>query len=250
VLSGTFANVARPSPTGGIDSGTNSLRHASKEREIVKSRVSEPHLREDTDQVYPYRVHSFNSYFGDYELLPGKPKVRSSTVRCETTQGSCLGLAKDDFHSIVDRFPQFASPWVVLGQRRDLSRIQQRRRLHVGFPLKSFSALCIQRYWRTARTWKGSRAATDGPCESHHMDRVFSMRPLEPLEVTTGDAGYVAGDTGTCTQNGGGDHDLRTLKRDISELRDTMRFMVTEMASFSRSMQSMRSEFASIKMSL
>jgi len=251
VLKGSFANVATASPTGGIDAGGSLgvAAGATGEQDMLTPSIcgkANPKRRitmtahEGIPQVYPYRAYSFNSYFGDFELLPGKQRPRKSTVRCETTQGNCLGLAKDAFHSIVDQFPQYASPWKWLGLRREFCRMQQSRRMHRGLPLKCFAARCIQIGWQNWRDWKRNHdMSAENPSAPHDANGIFSMAPVASM---AGQAGNAAADIGTCSQNRPGCQDVNTFKKDIEELKDTMRLMVKEVASLSRTLQSMRNE--------
>lgn len=252
VLKGSFTNVAMPSPTGGKDAAVGALSRAISGRELLTPSLTAGSKRriivtekEGTGKLYPYRVYSFNNYFGDFELLPGKLRPRSSTVRCETVTGSCLGLPRDSFLAVVDRFPQSASSWAVLGQRREFCRIQQCRQLHYGLPIRPFSALRIQRHWRKARTWmRNHDRSADKPSASHTVELLVNMPPLNAM---AGQATRNAEeDTGTCTWNSQCCYQQfdAFFNRDITELKDTMRLMVSELAAASRSLQSMESERA------
>jgi len=250
VSKGSFANVAIPSPTGGIDAPANVLIPGGTAAAIqgvspkdIQAGVSlspgncaqsmnsvagaPPADQADHSKVYVYRSYSYNNYFGDFELLPGKPRPRLATVRCETAEGLCLVLGKEDFVSIYEKFPQYASPWVVLGRRREWFRTRQRRQLVHELSLKSLSALRIQRHWRVARTWiqrpqSGRRNET-----SHRPDLVFMRKPVE-------------GTQDTAAGNGASSEDLSVIRKDIKDLKDTMKLVVKEMTAMSNAMKSSR----------
>jgi hypothetical protein len=204
---------------------------------------------DEPSQVFPYRSYSYNNYFGDFELIGGgKPRPRCSTVRCEAPESLCLVLAKDDFASICERFPQYASPWQVLGRRRNWFRTRQRRLLLHGLSLKGISALRIQRYWQASR--KNTKPHSGKQTAKHNMELVFSMRPpnkdddpaqvpsTTPMSPRDNSAPNVQWTT--CSRNGQCCEDVNVLRTDIQELKDTMSLMVKEVAALNRAVQSTR----------
>jgi CRP-like cAMP-binding protein len=235
VMRGSFANVAIPSPTGGTDAPASVLKASSLPTPCTMDRrdswnnktfsaLLAPAEAEspceksprETDKVYPYRSYSSNNYFGDFELIENS-RPRASTVRCETPAGLCLVLAKDAFFSICEQFPQYASPWLLIGRRRDWFRTRQCRQLRHGLSLESLSAVRIQRHWR-----KPHRAQnTDSG--KHRTDEWLSMRPPAKEDVDQG-----------CMANGSTVQDINELTKDVDELKDMMKHMAREMAALRR----------------
>jgi hypothetical protein len=92
-------------------------------------------------QWFPYKLWSFNSYFGDAELLEGGS--RRCCVRCEAG-GDILVVTRRDFFSLFETFPQHWSMWRKNAARREGARFGLLRRLHKGVPYQHLAASLIQ----------------------------------------------------------------------------------------------------------
>jgi len=89
----------------------------------------------------PYKLLSFNSYFGDVELLEGGP--RRCCMRCEAG-GDLLVVTRKDFFKLLEHFPQHWSMWRKNAMRREDVRFGLLRRLHKGLPFQHLAASLIQ----------------------------------------------------------------------------------------------------------
>mmetsp|Transcript_72243 Transcript_72243/g.199226 ORF Transcript_72243/g.199226 Transcript_72243/m.199226 type:complete len:764 (+) Transcript_72243:84-2375(+) len=227
VLSGTFACIARPTPTGGMDEvyvreidhdvamtpmsktvtwdpGT-SMTGGLMGR--IKSTVSrscsmrtEPTMVPSTTQsssFYPYRLFSVGNYFGEVEILLGRPRL--ATVRCERA-GAALVLAKQDLLKLQEQFPQCRGVWESVARRREQLRQRACKQLRVGLTIRHFAAVRVQRYFRWWQRYQplhhcqklhdtGQRDAEDAMVEfmQCHAGRVRALsdeqtRPMRPDE--------------------------------------------------------------------
>jgi len=177
VLSGTFACVARPTLHGGIDDICKIEENGSVDKSSIGSQIlheiagfrgsfvggvgSSAHNHRTSELVeaqhsslYPYRLFSHCNYFGEGEILQGRPRM--ATVRCER-EGTLLVLAKQDLLYLEEQFPQFRSGWHHAAPIRERFRREACRRLTLPLPVRHFAAVGIQRYFRWRRRHKQLR---------------------------------------------------------------------------------------------
>ncbi|CAE8614188.1 unnamed protein product, partial [Polarella glacialis] len=181
VLSGTFAHVATPVFGGGYDSqplgnfvrhheSTSAPAHAAGFRrrrntlsEMNKAEKSEGGVgmfksegarsaSKDSsaqDELFPYRLFSAGSYFGEQELLlqGGDASVfRKTTARCETRGGALLVLHKEDLKRFCNMYPFYASTWRIHARRREAHRLRSLHLLELGRNHLGLAATTIQRF--------------------------------------------------------------------------------------------------------
>lgn len=191
VLSGTFAHVAMPTETGGVDMSCEGMENANlaytarlktkktastspksgildKWMDKTISHKSEKQRRESssTGGLYPYRLVGCNNYFGDVEMMRSRPRL--TTVRCDSSNASTLILHKTDFTELKDQFPQFGALWMYAARRREWSREKQLARLTIGLPARALAALQLQTAWRTR--WRLARSGEAEPRVGHRPD--------------------------------------------------------------------------------
>uniref|UniRef100_A0A7S1M9Y0 Cyclic nucleotide-binding domain-containing protein n=1 Tax=Alexandrium catenella TaxID=2925 RepID=A0A7S1M9Y0_ALECA len=223
VLSGTFAFVGRPSPAGGQDAmevdeiklhvaHTNSLGEAAA---AVSSMLITETNNNKSDRLYPYRLFSCQSYFGETEMLMGKPRL--STARCER-KGVGLTLHKSDFLDIKEMFPQFGSLWASAMRRRERFRKLARACLTKPTTCKVLSVTRIQEFWRyrgqklPSEQRRASSRFTEVAVANHQRLRRSS---IEAPSATRGDADSIS-----------------SLRGEIESLRMEIRQLVKEQRKF------------------
>jgi len=178
VLHGTFASVAQPSSFGGITEADPIMVNADAELCFPKSHSNPapskgkknsrlqflkalsmgskaaprgihpswnvPKSFSDlvAPRLYPYKLWSERSYFGEVELMHGGP--RSATVRCESPAGSLLLLKSADFARLMEEFPHYGSVWRKIAPRQETMRIMLLRQLKRGRSYRHLAASMIQ----------------------------------------------------------------------------------------------------------
>jgi len=186
VLDGTFACVARPSGDGGVVEPPPMVVSAVAEfaRGPVAARMSRSgskisglssrwrvHRRPTPDKVgshsrvdvpirrlYPYKLISARSYFGDVELIEIGP--RRCTVRCESPKATVLVLHKQDFNMMMDDFPQYGHMWRQAIIRKEAMRRALLCDLTLGMTYRTLAVVTIQRMVRQKCLKSGSKAST------------------------------------------------------------------------------------------
>jgi len=104
-------------------------------------------------QLYPFKLYSFGTYFGETELLVDEP--RKFSVRCEGRKGTLMVLRKADFYSLMRDYPQYGNMWRKLAFRRESMRMALASGLTYGMRYKHLAAVILQQWWRTMRKiWK------------------------------------------------------------------------------------------------
>jgi len=169
VDAGTFAHVGKASVEGGSDAvpfETNSLPSNNKSRfsitsptVSISSKSGSPSVRVDRAfaiaaaafpgtqfSLYPYDLACFGDFFGMCEIL--EQRARRSTVRCESSEGSCLVLHKPDLFSIMQEFPSFVHAWRAVAAAREKRRFARLANLTKRTTYKSLAASRIQHFFR------------------------------------------------------------------------------------------------------
>mmetsp|Transcript_23817 Transcript_23817/g.71099 ORF Transcript_23817/g.71099 Transcript_23817/m.71099 type:complete len:239 (-) Transcript_23817:105-821(-) len=103
-------------------------------------------LQPESSELFPYKLLSYNTYFGEFELASGSPRM--ATTRCEKS-GTALVLHKSDYFRFRDQFPQFHKAWEIAADRREWRRRKARQRLVTGLPMRHLAAKQIQDYIRS-----------------------------------------------------------------------------------------------------
>lgn len=180
VCGGTFSHVGRPGPQGGTDAteAEDVAKAAQGDPQTESSHVLVQALPSTYDEavnsstaktrLFPYRLFSHGSYFGDHELIWGKP--RYSTVRCER-KGSALTLHKSDFHDLREMLPQFAYCWASQSRRRERYR---RHCLTLLTGKVSFKQVAASRIQAFLRRRKQRGAAEQGVFEAQVAEATVS----------------------------------------------------------------------------
>lgn len=189
VISGTFAHVAFPGRNGGTDAmqleqdeaclgATDSIGgpgHAASTN-VLKDKVSStPSMLAQC--LYPYRLFSHNSYFGDTEMIWNKP--RFATTRCEK-EGLALTLHKADFLEVQDMFPHFRSAWALAARRRERFRAQCLGRLRSGHHYKRLAALQILDFLRRRRDEKDRKKRSQAISQVISKGQSLYITGLQP----------------------------------------------------------------------
>eukprot|EP00928_Gymnodinium_smaydae_P052929 TRINITY_DN3704_c0_g2_i1.p1 TRINITY_DN3704_c0_g2~~TRINITY_DN3704_c0_g2_i1.p1 ORF type:complete len:768 (+),score=144.00 TRINITY_DN3704_c0_g2_i1:74-2377(+) len=170
VLEGTFANIAKPGPHGGISDLTpltvSAVQHlARKSQQEHPQRYPPPSFDKAAsgkDFLCPYQLFGSGSYFGDIELLEGTTAVpRRSCMRCESVDGGCaLILHKLELAKLMEEFPRFAAAWISEARRRESHRLRLLRRLRQAREYKELAASTLQRIMRSIWRRSNKRAWT------------------------------------------------------------------------------------------
>jgi len=161
---GGNSRAAIPTPKGGLADPTPSRSWLTTARRMSTGHVDEhPDSKDSHDQaqatLFPYRLSGCHSYFGDVEIIRSRPRL--TTMRCETPLGMALVLHKQDFTELKDQFPQFGALWQYAVRRREWSRVKQLKALTRGLPYRAFASVQIQTWWRAV-----SRRLRDTPRRS------------------------------------------------------------------------------------
>lgn len=168
VLDGTFAYVAENNVrapegkliTNGCDAFMNKVKSSRTFERCAttrkwglgpeaKSSTSGAMLRKRSKSkdmgLQPYQLFSFNTYFGDLELLGIETKPRWTTARCESLSGGVvLKLSKEDIGKLVCEFKIFGVVWSQLARLREGQRRKLRDRLDVPGEYRYVAARNIQ----------------------------------------------------------------------------------------------------------
>jgi len=186
VMSGTFANIAKPADQGGVSELPPKMVRANevgaadestpKSTKTVgstpKTGASESSLRasfamdlalessredfhavmgmEEKATLYPYQLFGAGNYFGEAEIFV-EQRPRQSSVRCEGNKavgGTLLVLHKNDVCAIGEEFPHIAWMWRSAARRREVHRKAMLNRLTRGRSYRHFAAWTIQRVVR------------------------------------------------------------------------------------------------------
>jgi len=212
VTSGTFAHVALPTASGGIDampsmppqeertSTPGPRTYISRNIQTRLHQAARGHgyhsqgaattpdnsgrlgSKAGYPQLYPYQLFSANSYFGDIELLRGHQ--RYATVRCESAEGTVLVLQKNDLQNLEEEFPQYGAAWRSAGVRREMLRRNLLGKFTRGLTHRHLAAVTVQKYLRRWRVEQASpRAAAEEPVAPGHLRKSQSrLRLLETCE--------------------------------------------------------------------
>jgi len=170
VQKGTFANIAKPSPTGGLAelpplvvSAAETIRQVRKGSDARHDRhdgqvsqgvgsagtASQSSDLEQNSVVSPYQLYGRGSYFGDAELVLEQSGPRKSCVRCESRKDSCvLSLHKADLTELLADFPRSGGAWRVAARRRENHREKLLKYLTKSVDAESLAASTIQRHVR------------------------------------------------------------------------------------------------------
>lgn len=170
VAQGTFAHVAVPTRSGGVDRkmtpqadsfhtmfDVGPLKDVPRRRKQPKLKQQQRELLQGqpaAHQMYPYQLFSAKAYFGEVEILLNT--MRRSTVRCESVDGSLLVLNRQDFKELSEEFVQFGTVWRQCAYRREQKRQRMLTNLKRGVTHRHLAALRIQQFFR--KCWN-SRAA-------------------------------------------------------------------------------------------
>jgi CRP-like cAMP-binding protein len=174
VRAGIFAHVARVGDNGGYHE-VPQVDHAhskesslmSKLRGLVKPGSIDPNQAQHEynavlgASLYPFRLLGRMCYFGDAELITGKP--RQTTVRCESPDGLILGLHKGDFFGLMHEYPNFARAWRLTALRHDRQNKQMIQSLHQGHRAHNHRVLAgdvLIKFLREFRENRGNRVST------------------------------------------------------------------------------------------
>jgi len=192
VLDGTFAHVAKVAATGGIDIKTNGLErqrslfrsspvsHRVAKEEDDKSSTASTCSGEASCRPYPYRLFSFRSYFGEYEIVVGA--ARTCSTRCESQVGTLLVLSKDDFRNICAECPQFGHAWRLEAFRRHRQRLKLLHRLTAGKTYRHYAACTIQSFF------KWSMSPLRSPMQPNRSSGRFPIPVGRPVQQAETDA--------------------------------------------------------------
>jgi len=105
------------------------------------------------DQLYPYQLFCWGSYFGDVELLSGS--TRRATARCESPEGTLLSVGKADFKYMCDEFPHMGGLWLRRAHFNERTRLRRNRLLTRGLDYEDYAASRIASFCRQAMQRKG-----------------------------------------------------------------------------------------------
>lgn len=163
VCRGTFASVGFHGIDGGSDAMIMDIPPSSCSSKNLKKSASSMRLTTgDTEDVLrsalaPYQLFSYNSYFGDVELILGG--LRRATVRCESTDGGELLIFNAaEFAELTDQFPECHLYWTRMAMCHEWTRRRRLARLVQAKTYRSLAAQCIQRQFRFRRSRTASRA--------------------------------------------------------------------------------------------
>jgi CRP-like cAMP-binding protein len=226
VSSGTFANIGKPSMSGGSCPGFNSeeeelalynsqptLPDSSRLPTLLtrcKTRWFTPQEKTPKTQrgFYPYQLFGRGTYFGDYEVFENIERL--SCVRCEY-KGSLLELHKGDLKRLLDDYPAFGDFWFSAAKQREKRRKRMLKKFYFGQKARDLAVINIQEAYR--KTWKStcgtrmiSRASLGQKCEEFS----FSTAPNE-----TGHLWLPPKDEG--------EPSVASLRKDVDSLRHEMR---------------------------
>mmetsp|Transcript_47492 Transcript_47492/g.119682 ORF Transcript_47492/g.119682 Transcript_47492/m.119682 type:complete len:818 (-) Transcript_47492:302-2755(-) len=206
VLSGTFADIARPTPQGGEDEACYGVKLTAAEMMVINmgtdngsisnrgsgvmaqassmskgaslpTSPSTRDMRPESTHLFPYKLYSCNSYFGLVEVI--ESCERRSTVRCESDGGgSLLVLQKPELYRLMEEFPTFAMAWKTQARRRELHRLRIRTRLTSGMTHRRLAAVRIQHAVR-AFLAKQTRGPTG--CKSQRRTKLVSQQSQHGL---------------------------------------------------------------------
>lgn len=147
VLKGTFANVAKPDPAGGLAAlppaavAMADVGHFTTGLSVTATSAN------GRQHLFPYQLFGQSSYFGEYELLMGGVP-RAACARCESEEGgTALVLSKSDFLRLAEEFPRFGISWRTAARRREQARRRMLRHHTRGRSYKNLAAYRIQAYW-------------------------------------------------------------------------------------------------------
>jgi len=245
VVSGIFADVGKPSPSGGSDDAGHvpqqitqtfngkrgakpALHGRQNTMEAMKAQVQTQHL-------FPYRLYGWGNYFGLAEVLDAKE--RSSSVRCESEMGVVLVLQKMELNRLMEEFPQFAMAWRSQSRRREQLRVRLRSRLTVGTNHKRFAAVRIQRAFRA---YSGSGGSI------HIEDHDIGPDAFSARLATSSPRTFTDGSSCECIFSAADAQTVRRLlvaseaqAKDIRDVRVGMDAMRADLASFQKEMRMM-----------
>jgi len=231
VHSGTFAHVGLPTPQGGVDC-------AAREREEYSPALSSlgasqgPNRstnRKPAMELFPYRLCSARSYFGDSEIFAGN--LRTSTTRCESQKGELLIINKLELQSLMVDFPRFLHLWRFHSFRRETARLHQLVRLKRPRTSLELAAFRLQRFYRKRKRGSLRRAEALPPLLEGKVSRMGS--DLEDLMqhheggVTTPVAAIPTPPT-QLEQSTRVLKEVQSLRSDVDSLRSDFRALLQE----------------------
>lgn len=279
VFKGTFAYVARPSPSGGIDDQdmqvprlkvrqepvpgsppiqgpTGSVRRVGsvavgafelldKANKAVVSAMGQgdgesPFTAIETvTKLFPYRLYGAGSYFGDIETI--YQRTRFATARCEQ-DGEVMVLHRGDLKALTDTFPQFGHAWAAAAKHREFLRTRGLQRLTKAHPFNDLAAIVIQ---RSVREMLSKRALTPAAATSPgtSMRRGTKSFGVSITKASSSLHDHMLGDEGDFgapARVAKADAVSGDLAKDVAEIKGSIKGMLQEM-------RSMRSEMVRLR---
>lgn len=171
-------------------------------------------------KLFPYRIFSCNSVFGDVELVAEDPRYASA--RCESSRGTLLILDKASFFQLSEEFPQFGAAWKVASKRREMMRKRLLKTLTRGRTYQVLAAVTIQRFakahLRQHHKAHSQRSSSSSPAASVQQDGDSSVvanvvgKYAQKIHTIKGSASYMT------LQNRASDSQVQELQNKVDSL--------------------------------
>ncbi|CAJ1420668.1 unnamed protein product [Effrenium voratum] len=170
VLKGVFANIALPSPDGGVIEKTDFMRGLDpKTKTRLKRQSTSDFLRRRVEQndealqlrmdrLSPYQLFCEGSYFGDVEVMAFPPEQRRSSVRCEH-DGKLLQLHRDKLDRLLQDFPRCMRTWQAKAGQHEAQRKSKLKQLVEPLDFFELASRDIQRAVVNIWRHKGSKSS-------------------------------------------------------------------------------------------